>query len=259
MRPEWRRNYLIVYAAFFVCVIGGGYGVPSISYPPAVQVVEVIGILAIIAAPILIAVRWLWAPAVALIGSAGGFVVAIWDARVPGQHGPFELVVLGVLSCIWLAALACTRAVTDTSPSAGSSFFDSNAGFRPPGSSARFTGLRRPQGAMPLCEGAPARSANRAGRHANGRRMTLRSEPRRRQILVVQQQPSVRVFRHELNLVCRQRAVKQPDASSPHQRDAQPQRFDLLPSRFDDATRIRDVPPSPFDAIPAQRVPHWPG
>jgi hypothetical protein len=81
-------------------------GVPSIHYPAIVKVVEVLAIIALVfVTPVLVLIRWFYAPVLMLGGCVGGIVTAIWDSRVRGQRGPLEIVVLGLVGAVALTAI----------------------------------------------------------------------------------------------------------------------------------------------------------
>lgn len=101
----WQRALLAAWLAYIVVAFIASRGVPSIHYPPPVKVVEVLAIIALLVTPVLVYVRWFFAPVVLLAGCLGGILTAIWDARVAGQRGPLEIAVTGVLALVALTAI----------------------------------------------------------------------------------------------------------------------------------------------------------
>jgi hypothetical protein len=89
--------------AFFIIAAIGSVGVPSISYPAALRLIEVVAILAIIVGIAMLFIRSRYMPLVALVGTLLAIPVAVHDRSVPGQRGLLEIVVLGIFAFLWLA------------------------------------------------------------------------------------------------------------------------------------------------------------
>jgi hypothetical protein len=105
MSRSWQIILLVAWAIFIGVVRAVGHGVRSITYPHPVRAVEIVSIIGIFAAPILLAFRLRIAAAVLGLSCLGGIVVAIWDARVPGQGGPLEIAVFAIVAALALVAL----------------------------------------------------------------------------------------------------------------------------------------------------------
>jgi hypothetical protein len=74
------------------------------SYPPAVTAAMVISFVAVFVVPIAAGLGQWWAPLAGVIGAACALVPSYWDARQPGQHGPFSLAIFSALLVLSLTA-----------------------------------------------------------------------------------------------------------------------------------------------------------